>query len=410
MRKLKIAILGFGSRGVIYSDFVKNNPDLYEFCAVIDVNPNRLAKAQAEYGVPENICFTDYRVFLRSGIACDMVAVCTLDEMHLEHATACLRAGYDLLLEKPIANNEQACRAIIQTAEECGRKVVVCHVLRYTAFYRAIKQVIDSGEIGEVVTIAQTENVGYWHQAHSFVRGNWADKDETSPMILQKCCHDLDIIKWLMGERCTAVSSFGDLFYFRKENKPAGSAERCIDCGLRKECLYDAVEFYQRMPGWAASFMSDYKDLEDAMRRSRFGRCVFACGNNVVDHQVVNMNFEKNKTAQLTMTAFSDECYRFLKIFATKGEIVGNIEERKFTVRPFKKEKRIVDCTLLTDDFSVHQGGDNQMMRDVHAYFSTGVMPPNMTSAVNSLESHLMAFGAEESRVRGGAVCRISGE
>ncbi len=410
MKKLKIAILGFGSRGVIYSDFVKNNPELYEFCAIIDVNPNKLKKARAEYGVSERICFSDYRSFLTSGTECDLVAVCTTDELHLEHATACLEAGYDLILEKPIANNAEDCRAIVKTAAKCKRKVVVCHVLRYTAFYRAIKRVIDSGEIGEVVTITQTENVGYWHQAHSFVRGNWANRDETSPMILQKCCHDLDVIKWLMGERCVSVSSFGDLFFFKKENKPAGAADRCIDCKLGKDCLYDAVEFYRRMPGWAASFVCDYRDLEDALRRSRFGRCVFACDNNVVDHQVVNMNFEKNKTAQLTMTAFSDECYRFLKIFATKGEISGNIEERKFTVKPFKKEGRTVDCALYTNDFSVHQGGDNQMMRDVHEYFTTGVLPANMTDAVNSLESHLMAFSAEESRVRGGAVCKVAEE
>lgn len=402
MKKLKIAILGFGSRGVIYSDFVKNNPDMYEFCAVIDTNPNKLKKVQAEYGVSEKICFSDYRSFLNSGTECDLVAVCTLDDLHLEHATACLEAGYDLILEKPIANNPADCRTIVELAERLKKKVVVCHVLRYTAFYRAIKEVIDSGEIGEPVNICQIENVGYWHQAHSFVRGNWANKEKTSPMILQKCCHDLDIIKWLMGERCVSVSSFGDLYHFKKENQPEGAASRCIDCSLRRQCLYDAVEFYERMPGWAASFVCNYSSLEEAMRLSPFGRCVYQCDNDVVDHQVVNMNFEKNKTAQLTMTAFSDECYRCLKIFGTKGEIVGNIEDRKFTVKPFKKEKRIVDCTLLTNDFSVHQGGDNRLMRDVYEYFTSNVLPKNMTGAADSLESHLMAFAAEESRMKGG--------
>lgn len=406
-KKLKIAILGFGSRGVIYSLFVKNNPDLYEFAAVIDISDNKLNKAQTEFDVPKEVCFNDYKKFLISGIKCDLVAVCTMDEMHLEHATACLYAGLDLILEKPLANNLADCQKIVELAEKLNKKVIVCHVLRYTAFFRAIKEVIDSGEIGDVVNISQIENVGYWHQAHSFVRGNWGNKDKTSPMILQKCCHDLDIIKWLMGEKCVSVSSYGDLYQFKKENKPENSSDRCYNCALREDCLYDAIEFYQRMPGWAAMFVVDYNELDDAMQRSNFGRCVYACDNNVVDHQVVNMLFNKNKTAQLTMTAFSDECYRSLKIFGTKGEIIGNIEERKFTVKPFKKQIKEVDLAKFTTDFSVHQGGDNQLMRDVYQYLTSGTMPKNMTNALTSLESHAMAFAAETSRLKNGEPQKI---
>ena len=149
------------------------------------------------------------------------------------------------MLEKPISPNARECLDLQRRAEEKGTQIMVCHVMRYTKFYRKLKELIDSGVIGDVVHVTHTENVAYWHYAHSYVRGNWHKTADSSPMILAKCCHDMDILSWLLGSRCRTVSSFGDLRYFREENAPAGSPARCTDgCPHSGSCPYYAPALY----------------------------------------------------------------------------------------------------------------------------------------------------------------------
>ena len=283
----------------------------------------------------------------------------------------------------------------------------------------ALRKIIKSGEIGDVVTISQTENVAYWHDAHSYVRGAWRNKEESSPMILAKCCHDLDIIFWLYGKKCLSVSSFGDLYYFKKENAPEGSSDRCTTRSpeVKKNCPYDAYKIYNDVYktynpilGNAITFRTGRKEQIQAIlddKNSQYSRCVFRCDNDVVDHQVVNMLFEGNVTAQLTMTAFSKECHRCIKIHGTLGEIVADMEENKIEVKPFLAEDRVIDLTKICDDFSVHGGGDKLLFEDFVSYVTGGEPTETRTTLEDSLISHKMSFAAEESRLNGGKPIEI---
>lgn len=418
MDKIKVIIVGFGGRGQLFGDYTVKD-ERTELVAIADVNPDARLTAAKAYGVKEENCFKDASEIFAKGKIADVAFICTQDKQHREHAIAALELGYDVCLEKPIAATMEDCEAIYEVQKKTGRKVMVCHVLRYSHFYMALRKIIKSGEIGDVVTISQTENVAYWHDAHSYVRGAWRNKEESSPMILAKCCHDLDIIFWLYGKKCLSVSSFGDLYYFKKENAPEGSADRCTTCSpeVRKNCPYDAYKIYNDVYktynpilGNAITFRTGRKEQIQAIlddKNSQYSRCVFRCDNDVVDHQVVNMLFEGNVTAQLTMTAFSKECHRCIKIHGTLGEIVADMEENKIEVKPFLADDRVIDLTKICDDFSVHGGGDKLLFEDFISYVTGGAPTETRTTLEDSLISHKMSFAAEESRLSGGKPIEI---
>ena len=370
-----------------------------------DTEAYRLKKAKELYGVSDDMLFSDEKEFFAKGRIADILLICTMDRAHYQQTVKALELGYGVLLEKPMSPSEEECKGILAAAEKYGGKIAVCHVLRYTPFYSEIKKRIEQGEIGQIVTISQTENVGYWHQAHSFVRGNFRNSEESSPMILQKCCHDLDIIRWLMDKPCQSVSSFGSLTYYTKENAPKGAAERCLDC--KADCIYNAPKWYKSEAGknWFVGKRLGMNDIDEAMRVLPHGRCVFQCDNDVVDHQVVNMLFEGGATAQLTMTAFSERNYRYIHIHGTAGEIVGDMESGYFDLIQFGKGTQRIDITRLGIDLSGHGGGDIRLISDFLDYFKgKGEV---RTSAAVSLESHLMAFTAEKSRKNGGQVFHL---
>jgi predicted dehydrogenase len=312
METKKLVVFGLGARGGIYARFAKKYPEKFALTAIIENNPERLENAKMEY--PGTRLFSDYHDFLEAKIEADIVAVATQDDDHKEHAIAMMKAGYDLLLEKPIANNKEDCLAIYEASKQYDRKVVVCHVLRYTPFYSTVKRIIDSGKLGEVITIHASENVGYYHQAHSFIRGPWRNKAQSSPMILAKCCHDMDILRYLMGEECMSVSSYGDLYYFNKEHAPVGATKYCSECP-HTDCIYKAQAIYlsEAARGFSSYFTT--KELTDEnvlseLKGSQYDKCVFQNDNDVVDHQVTIMQCAKGKTACHTMTAFSRTIYR----------------------------------------------------------------------------------------------------
>ena len=401
---MKFVVLGLGSRGGIYSDILTNKEENCEIVAVCDYKENKQREAIEKYGVkPENVFSNSEDLFAKGKIA-DALILASMDKDHYQQALKALELGYDLLLEKPMSPNEQECREIIATAEKYGRKIAVCHVLRYAPFYSVLKGIIDSGEIGEVVTVSQTESVGYWHQAHSFVRGNWRNSDETSPMILQKCCHDFDILRWLVGSPCKKVSSFGSLTHFTKENMPDGAAKRCIDCKV-EHCIYNAVDFYKTHPEWFDFIANGEMDVEKGMTYLPAGRCVYQCDNNVVDHQVVNMQFENGATAQLTMTAFSEYMKREIHVHGTKGEIIGDMGREILDIYVFKNGYRRVDIKEMGVELAGHGGGDILLVKEFVDYIKGG--DKIRTSAKVSLESHLMAFAAEKSRLSGGLPVEI---
>ena len=317
----------------------------------------------------------------------------------------------------------EECRQIQETAERLGRKVVVCHVLRYTPFYQFLYRTVRSGEIGQVVAIQAIENVGYWHQAHSFVRGNWRNSQESSPMILQKSCHDMDILRWLSGQPCKRISSFGSLTYFRPENAPCGSAERCLACSeaVRRECPYDAEKIYitdeatgvqHGHTGWPANVLVSHPTEERvraALQNGPYGRCVYRCDNDVVDHQVVNMEMADGSTISFTMCAFN-QGGRSIKIMGTLGEIQGDMNQNTVMVTRFGEKPRTIDIRTLAQDFSGHGGGDNRLVEDLLDLIEGNGKGQALTSIDQSMESHYMAFAAEESRIHGGQVIDLMRE
>jgi predicted dehydrogenase len=288
------------------------------------------------------------------------------------------------------------------------RKVIVCHVLRYSPFYKRVKEILDRGDVGDIITVNASENVGYYHQAHSFVRGPWRNKEQSSPMILAKCCHDMDILRWLIGKRCLSVSSFGGLRIFKKENAPENSADYCSDCSV--DCIYKAQKLYtdKSKVDFTGYFCNDASSDEKILRdlkHSQYDRCVYKCDNDVVDHQVEIMQFEDDITVSHTMTAFSKEIYRDIKIHGTKAELVGVMEKNYIEVRPYEGENRVI---TWEDEISVggHSGGDQGMMHDVYLAFN-GEVTGGVSFIDVSIDSHLMSFAAEESRLEHGKTVNI---
>lgn len=417
MRKCTVAIVGLGSRGLRqYAPCARLFPDKMEITAVADPVASRVKEAAELYQIPGEHCFSSAEELLEQERLADILFVCTQDRQHAGHAIAALKKGYHLLLEKPIAPELSDCRQILRTANEYDRKVIVCHVLRYTPFFSKIKALIEDGVVGEVVSINHIENVQYWHQAHSFVRGNWRRDDETSPMILAKCCHDTDIMLWLSGKKCKSVSSYGSRYLFREDKAPEGAALRCLDgCAAKADCPYDAEKIYVTSPvtgilhghdGWPCNILADHpteESIYEALRQGPYGRCVYHCDNNVVDHQVVNMEMEDGSTLHLTMSAFNARPGRDIRIMGTMGEIIGHMAENTITVIPFGGEKEVIDVRKLATDFSGHGGGDNRMVEELLDMIGNDTpLSPHATSLADSMESHFVALAAERSRREGG--------
>lgn len=420
---MTIAILGLGSRGLqVYAPIIKKNANRMELVAVGEIDSEKIEAAKNEYGVKEGNCFSSAEGFFIADRLADVLFICTQDRDHVQHAIAAIKKGYHILLEKPVSPDWEECRLLQKTAQEYDRKVCVCHVLRYTPFYSKIKELLIQGAVGKVMNIQAREDVGFFHQAHSFVRGNWRNSKETSPMILAKCCHDMDLLVWLSDSGCKRLSSFGELSWFKEENAPQGASKRCLDgCQAKEECPYDAEKIYITNPdtgirggnGWPTnSFVLDLskESVRHALKEGPYGRCVYACDNNVVDHQVVNMEMENGITVTFSMCAFSATCDRTIKIMGTMGQIEGRMNENKIYYTPFGKETEEIDLTKLTSDFSGHGGGDGRMVQQFCDYIMKDIKSPSITDLDISLESHYMALAAEESRVHGGAVISMKEE
>ncbi len=402
------ALIGYGNRGMTYAAILKEMGE--QLVAVCDGNEEKLQNAAALFSLDQSALYTDEDAFFGAGKLADILIIATWDRFHIRQAIRAMEVGYDLILEKPIARSAEECREIEQTAERLGRKVFVCHVLRYAPFFSVLKKELDSGKYGRVSTINLTENVGYEHQAHSYVRGNTRREDLATPMIISKCCHDLDLISWFVGDKCTAVSSFGSLRYFTPENAPEGAAERCMFCELQDTCAYSAKKHYVQKiiergkPNWACHVVmpnATAETMAKELETSRWGICAFKVDNDVVDHQVVNMLFENGTTAHLTMTAFSDKCYREIHLHGEKGEIYGNMMDNVLHCRIFGGESYDIDLDAEINSVSgYHGGGDYHLLRSILNYYN-GEQDPNVTTLAVSMQSHYIGFAAERSRHTG---------
>ena len=276
-------LIGAGQRGYeVYGECALEHPSDLKFIAVAEPDEARRNRFAQAHKIPNELCFESWEKILDQPKLADAAFICTQDRMHTEPTFMALEKGYHVLLEKPMSPVAGECIAMGKYAEKYNRIFSICHVLRYSEFFSAIKEVIDCGKLGEIINIKHAENVAFWHQAHSFVRGNWRNSNETSPMILQKCCHDMDIILWLMNRSCTKVSSFGSLEYFKPENAPAGATERCTDaCPVKGTCPFNAERFYLgENTHWPVSVISEDMSLKarrKALEDGPYGRCVYHC-------------------------------------------------------------------------------------------------------------------------------------
>ena len=420
MKKITVAIAGLGSRGLdTYARCLEKYPDRAELVAVADIRPDRVAVAAQRYHIPADRCFDSVESLLKAPRQADVLFICTPDQLHYQPAIDALHLGYHLLLEKPAARSVAECRHIAALAEEKGLHVIVCHVLRYTVFYQTIKQLLEEGKVGQIMNVEGIERVCYWHQAHSFVRGNWHVAADTTPMILAKCCHDMDMLLWLTGKTCERVTSFGHLSHFTAESMPSGAPERCSDaCPVADTCVYNAERFYLdrfRKSGdsWPVNVVAP-EPTEEKIRAALsagtndagcdYGRCVYRMNNDVVDHQVVNLQLSDGVTVAFTMTAFTATGGRVMRICGTAGEIFADMERNIIRVMEFGKAPVEIDVRKLTDDFSGHGGGDGRMVADFLDLLEGKPMSPALTTIARSVESHYVALAAEESRMHGGQV------
>ena len=393
----KVVMVGFGGRGQDYSAYAKTHPDKMQVAAVAEPREFLRKKAMKEFSIPEECAFSTYEELFRQPPLGEGVFITTQDNDHVTPAVMAMEAGYKhLMVEKPIDRDMAECKRLAEAAKAHGASVQICHTLRYTPFYRKMKEILDSGVIGQIIHINQEEGVGYYHFAHSFVRGDWANEDASSPMILAKCCHDMDLIYHFMGEKPIALSSVGDLTYFKRENAPEGSAERCIDC--KCDCPYSAMTIYSTNSHFYRMGVEKegFATLEDAMREGRYGRCVYRCDNTVVDHQSVNIRFPGGATATLTMNAFTHLIDRETRIMGTLGELYGDMEESVIRVCPFGKDEIIYTVDHANTN---HSGGDEVLSQDFVKSIRGEV--GECTDVFESLISHEMCRAAEESRRTG---------
>ncbi len=429
-KAMKVAIAGLGGRGKdIYAKSAKLHPDKMEIVAIADIDPEKVELVAREYHVPKEGCFSSAEEMLKQEKLADAMIIATQDRQHVGHATAALEKGYHLLLEKPISPDLDECRKLAEVAKRCKKEVVVCHVLRYTPIYQKVKELLDSRVIGDMVSIMASENVGWYHQAHSFVRGNWANSKETSPMILQKCCHDMDLYLWLAGKTCESLTSYGDTYLFKKEKAPEGCAKRCMDgCGVKEECPFDAEKIYldNKVFGyrkgnriWPLDVLVPAGPTEEkvlsAVKNGRYGQCVYHCNNNVVDHQVVNLRMTDGTTMSFTMCGFTPEISRYARFMGTRGEIrvemTGIAEDCEISIRKFECDMPVetIDVASLSDDFSGHGGGDDRMVVEFLDIISGEKEESSYVTSLNrSLESHYCALAAEYSRTHDGCPVKIA--
>ncbi len=411
-KPITLAVIGAGSRGTFaYAPYALDHPDELKITAVAEPNDYRRRHFAERFGIPQENQFTSWEALLEQHRA-QGVLVANQDADHYAPILKAMEGGWHILAEKPVTNNLEEARELLERITAYDKVFLICHVLRYTPFFLTLKELLDEGTIGELISIQHNENVGHFHQAHSFVRGNWRSKEDSSPMILAKCCHDMDILNWLMEKECLRLSSFGSLSHFHGENAPEGSTLRCLDgCKAEKECPYSARRYFEEghnIPSFARVVKAhgETDNLTDALTRGPYGRCVYHCDNDVVDHQVVNMEYEEGRTVAFTMSAFSDQISRTLKLMGTKGEIRGHMEENKIELIDFRSGVRKTIPLQASDQG--HGGGDVGITKE----FIRQVRQPNLAAIRKGnrqgLLAHLMAFAAEESRISGTVIPRGS--
>ena len=401
-------VIGAGSRGWgAYSSYGIKNPDQLQVVGVAEPIPYRRERMARAFNIPEKYQFVTWEHVFEVPKFADALIVTTPDDLHYGPAMAGLEMGYDMILEKVIAQTWKECNDILRLALKKDAIVAVCHVLRYNPYYRKLKEVVSEGAIGDIISVQHLEPVERIHMSHSFVRGNWGNAEKSNPMILSKSCHDTDLLRWIINRPCEKVSSFGSLAHFREDQAPPGSTSRCTDgCVAEPGCPYSALKIYLKKRSWLQHLTLEEVNENTILRelkRGPYGRCVYRCDNNVVDHQVSNFEFQGGITTSFSMEAHTHYGGRRTRIFGSEGDIVG--DERTLVISNASTgEQEIWDTRKALKASSGHGGGDHGLVRD----FVQAVRAKDadlLTSTIQvSMESHLMGFEAEYSRLQGGEV------
>lgn len=404
-------ILGAGHRSLIYGDVSLRYPEKLKIVAVADICSEKADYAAERYGIPKERVFYSLEELLKAGKIADVVINGTLDEMHVPTSLPLLAQGYDMLLEKPFATSPSELAELYVAARHNKSRIFVCHVLRYSAYYRAIHKLLSQGVIGKVVSINMAADVSLHHIIVSFVRGQWNNETTSAPLFLAKCCHDIDLMTWLMGENTPeTVYSVGGDYTFDEKLAPKDAGNRClVDCPREKECPYSAAKHYlgkncgHAYLVWGNTDLTEEEKINALKRENPYGRCVWKCDHKGVDHQTVTVTFADGAIGVFTLTGGAPKDERRIHIVGTKGSIAGVFEENSFTLRHYDNEKGYTE-DVITDLLSadaLHGGGDEDLTLDFCRYIQGDEPSCSCTELNESLTGHLVVFAAEKSRKTG---------
>lgn len=401
---VKIVVIGAGNRTNKYLEYAVLHPDRLKLVGIVEPVDIRRENLAGKFDVPQNACFSSYEDFFKAPVPADAIIIGTPEDKHFIPCMKAIDAGYHVLLEKPIAQTREECLAILENAKRNGVLVGVCHVLRFHPYFMKIKEVVDSGELGQIVSINHYAEINLDRTTHGYVRGSWNRAEKTNPMLIAKCCHDIDFLLWLCGSKCTKVSSFGSLRWFRKENAPEGSAERCINCSIEKSCPFSAVDLYKNRKLWIGNFdvpsgSTIDEVIDKQLAEGPYGRCVYHCDNDVADHQVLNLELADQTTISFVANAFTLDDFRSTHIKMTYGEIDG--DETTLRVRKFRNNTvQVFDFSDLTGK-PFHAGADLNIIEDFIGAVLDNDRSELRTTIEQSVESHIVCYEAENSRLSG---------
>jgi predicted dehydrogenase len=396
---VRLAIIGAGNRGMeVYGELALEYDDV-QVVSVVEPDDFKRAECAKRHNISSELCFRDCNAFFKKDQCADAVIIANQDQAHFETAKRAITKGYSILLEKPMAVSVAEIKELARLGRDYpDRVLMVCHVLRYAPFFQELKRVLDTNQIGQIITVQHNENIGYYHFAHSYVRGNWRKVSESSPLIFAKSCHDMDILLWLINSKCQSIAAFGGLSYFRKENAPDYAAPRCRDCRANKDCPYSAYQIYQISTEWPGLVVAPSQSDEELQRNlagGPYGRCVYYCDNDTIDHLSTAIEFENGVSAVFNLSAFTTNISRTIKIMGSHGEIRGDMFKNEIELSIFGKGKEVIIPEVVA---SGHGGGDSRLFEDFVRCLQQ-CNQESLTAVGRAVDSHLMAFAAEKSRI-----------
>lgn len=400
MDKVKVAVIGAGVRGTYaYAPYILERSDLCEIVAVAENKQGRRDLFSKIYNLKEEFVFESAEKFFEYEKIADAVIITTNDDRHYNHTKLALEKGYHVLLENPLANSLDRLVHLEELSEKYNDKIfMTCYVLRYTQFFSKLKEIIDSKELGELVSIQYNENIGYWNFAHSYVRGNWRNSSDTGPIILTEGCYGMDILLYLTGSKCRKIASFGKLKHFNIDSFKSTMSENCYSCS-EEYCPYSCKKIYLENTSIlnnSVHINPTRENLNNILKEGPYGRCVYRCDNNVIDNMVNIIEFENDVTATFNLYAFTKECNQRIKLIFTNGEVDGSFKDNEIRIKKFGQEEVLINTY---NNNLGHNEGNINLIKSFIKSVSEGNINCYRNNIKEAIESHVMAFAAEYSRV-----------